>query len=80
MSTRITTEILGELPHLSQIATSSPLTTSWIRGGEGLIGFGKYKSKMVSGPKRFAEASQWWRNEISQLDIHNNVHLSLIHI
>ena len=74
MSTRITTEILGELPHLSQIATSSPLTTSWIRGGEGLIGFGKYKSKMVSGPKRFAEASQWWRNEISQLDIHNNVH------
>ena len=74
MSTRITTEILGELPHLSQIATSSPLTTSWIRGGEGLIGFGKYKSKIVSGPKRFAEASQWWRNEISQLEIHNNVH------
>jgi menaquinone-specific isochorismate synthase len=74
VSTRITTEILGELPHLSQIATSSPLTTSWVRGGEGLIGFGKYKSKMVSGPKRFAEASQWWRNEISQLEIHNNVH------
>jgi len=74
VSTRITTEILGELPHLSQIATSSPLTTSWIRGGEGLIGFGKYKSKIVSGPKRFAEASQWWRNEISQLEIHNNVH------
>jgi len=74
VSTRITTELLGELPHLSQIATSSPLSTSWIRGGDGLIGFGKYKSKTVSGPKRFAEASQWWRNEISQFEIHNNVH------
>lgn len=74
MSTRITTELLGELPNLSHISTSSPLATSWIRGGDGLIGFGKYKSKKVSGSNRFAEASQWWRSEISQLDIHNNVH------
>jgi len=74
VSTRITTELLGELPDLSRISTSSPLSTSWIRGGDGLIGFGKYKSIRVSGPKRFAEASQWWRNEISQFDIHNNVH------
>ena len=74
MSTRITTELLGELPNLSHISTTAPLSTSWIRGGDGLIGFGKYKSKKVSGPKRFADASHWWRNEISQLDIHNNVH------
>ena len=74
MSTRITTELLGELPHLSHISTSSPLSTSWIRGGDGLIGFGVYKSKKVSGSKRFSEAAQWWRNEISQFDIHNNVH------
>lgn len=74
MSTRITTEILGELPQLSEVATTSPLSTSWIRGGDGLIGFGKYKSHSVVGPKRFAEASQWWRNELSQLEIHNNVH------
>ncbi len=74
MSTRITTEILGELPELSGVATSVPLSTSWIRGGDGLIGFGKYKSKTVRGSKRFSEASQWWRSEISQLEIHNNVH------
>ena len=74
MSTRITTELLGELPNLSHISTNTPRSTSWIRGGDGLIGFGKYRSKKVSGSKRFAEASQWWRNEISQLDIHNNVH------
>ena len=74
MSTRITTEILGELPKLSEIATSSPLSTSWIRGGDGLIGFGKYKTHTVVGEKRFSEAAQWWRNELSQLEIHNNVH------
>lgn len=74
MSIRITTELLGELPNLSHISTNAPLSTSWIRGGDGLIGFGKYKSIKVSGAKRFADASQWWRNEISQLDIHNNVH------
>ncbi len=28
----------------------------------------------VSGSKRFADAAQWWRNEISQFEIHNNVH------
>jgi menaquinone-specific isochorismate synthase len=74
VSTRITTEILGELPKLSEIATSSPLSTSWIRGGDGLIGFGKYKTHTVVGEKRFSEAAQWWRNELSQLEIHNNVH------
>ena len=74
MSTRITTEILGELPNLSSVSTSSTLSTSWIRGGDGLIGFGKYKSMKVSGSKRFADAAQWWRNEISQFEIHNNVH------
>ena len=74
MANRITTEILGELPALSKIATTSPLSTSWIRGGDGLIGFGIYKSHTVTGSKRFTDASQWWRNELSQLDIHNNVH------
>ncbi|MEN9324805.1 MAG: hypothetical protein RL414_559 [Actinomycetota bacterium] len=74
MSVRITTEILGEHPKLSEIQTSSPLSTSWIRGGDGLIGFGKYRSHKVSGPKRFSEAATWWRNELSQLEIRNNVH------
>jgi menaquinone-specific isochorismate synthase len=65
---------LGEHPKLSEIQSSAPLSTSWIRGGDGLIGFGKYRSFKVRGPKRFAEASAWWRNELSQLEIRNNVH------
>ena len=74
MSTRITTEVLGDHPPLSQIATSLPLSTSWIRGGDGLIGFGRHKTLKISGPKRFQEADAWWKNELSQFEIHNNVH------
>ena len=74
MSTRITTEILGELPQLSGVRTHLPLSTSWIRGGDGLIGFGTFKRKTVSGSKRFADAAHWWREELAHLEIRNNVH------
>ena len=74
MSTRITTEILGEVPQLSRISTDYEVSTSWIRGGDGLIGFGKYLQKKVVGPNRFTEASSWWREVRSQCVIENNVH------
>jgi menaquinone-specific isochorismate synthase len=74
MSTRITTEILGVVPVLSGITTEQEVSASWIRGGDGLIGFGKFINKKVSGPTRFAEASAWWREVRSQFSIENNVH------
>ena len=74
MSTRITTEILGERPALSAITTSQPPSASWLRGGDGLIGFGRYAQKKVSGADRFMQASQWWSHERSKLSIQNNVH------
>ena len=74
MGTRITTEILGEVPALSAIATDLPVTTSWIRGGDGLIGFGMYSKKTLKGSTRFTDASAWWREERSKFTIENNVH------
>jgi menaquinone-specific isochorismate synthase len=74
MALRITTELLGDHPRLSEIATSLPVTASWIRGSDGFIAFGKYKSHTVSGKKRFADASAWWQNELSLLEIKNTVH------
>jgi menaquinone-specific isochorismate synthase len=76
-SFRITTEILGLHPSLSSITIDQPdsqLTTSWIRGGDGLIGFGVHARKEVVGTNRFHEASRWWREERSKLAIENNVH------
>ncbi|MFM8205429.1 MAG: hypothetical protein ACKN8W_03670, partial [Actinomycetales bacterium] len=78
MHISITTELLGEHPQLLDIAApelgSDPAFTSWVRGGDGLIGLGIYKRHLVTGSNRFQDARSWWRNEISSLDIHNNVH------
>ena len=74
MALRITTELLGDHPRLSEIATGLPITASWIRGSDGFIAFGTYKTHVVQGRKRFVDASAWWQNELSQLEIKNNVH------
>jgi menaquinone-specific isochorismate synthase len=78
MHTSITTELLGEHPALLDIAipelSGDQELTSWVRGGDGLIGIGIYKRHVVKGSNRFVEARKWWRNEISTMEIHNNVH------
>lgn len=75
MHTAVTTELLGEHPSLLEISIPgmSPIT-SWVRGGDGLVGFGVYKSHIVKGPQRFHQARQWWREQVNSLDIHNNLH------
>ena len=74
MSALITTEILGEHPSLTSIATEFDVSTTWIRGGEGLVGFGVYKKFEVSGEDRFKEAHEWWQQILAEFTIQNNVH------
>jgi menaquinone-specific isochorismate synthase len=74
MSVLITTEILGEHPLLTSISTAHSLSTTWIRGGDGLIGFGVYKKFEISGKNRFNEAKKWWNSQLSEFIIQNNVH------
>ena len=74
MPTNITTEHLGEHPPLDLISTDLEVTSSWIRGGDGLIGFGEWKSTSVKGNNRFADARKWWHEQLATLRIQNNVH------
>ncbi len=74
LNTPLTTELLGEHSPLSQITTECEISASWIRGGDGLIGFGEWKSTTVTGPDRFKKARTWWHEQLSSLSIHNNVH------
>ena len=77
MHISITTELLGEHPPLLDIAIpeiGDDSLTSWVRGGDGLVGFGTYKSFTVKGAQRFSMARQWWREQVNALEIHNNVH------
>jgi menaquinone-specific isochorismate synthase len=78
MHLSITTELLGEHPPLLDISIpelgQDQEITSWVRGGDGLVGIGVYKRHVVSGSDRFLKAQKWWRNSINELDIRNNLH------
>ena len=74
MAILITTENLGENPVLTSVANELDLTTTWIRSGDGLIGFGEYKKIELTGEGRFEKAKAWWQIQLSEFKIQNNVH------
>ena len=74
MAILITTENLGENPVLTSVANELDLTTTWIRSGDGLIGFGEYKKIELTGEDRFEKAKTWWQIQLSEFKIQNNVH------
>ena len=74
MAILITTENLGENPVLTSVDNELDLTTTWIRSGDGLIGFGEYKKIELTGEDRFEKAKAWWQTQLSEFKIQNNVH------
>jgi menaquinone-specific isochorismate synthase len=51
------TELLRLLP-----ATGSGDLVSWVRRGEGLVGWGRAVATITSGVERFRDAGAWWRS------------------
>ncbi len=74
MSVLITTEILGNHPLLTSANTNLDLVTTWVRSGDGLVGFGEYKRFEIKGEDRFLKARSWWNEQLSEFSIQNNVH------
>jgi menaquinone-specific isochorismate synthase len=71
----VTTARLGEhLPLLELLPDSAPVT--WVRGGDGLVGWGSYATTKVSGPNRFNDARTWWHQQLEKLAISDSVHVS----
>lgn len=69
----VTTTHLGEhLPLLDLLPDSNPV--AWVRGGEGLVGWGIYATTTVSGPNRFADARNWWLDQLESFAVTNSVH------
>lgn len=46
---------------------------SWIREGEGILGWGRAAQCHTSGPDRFTEAGDWWRALVEGADVHDEV-------
>lgn len=47
---------------------------SWVRGGEGLVGWGEYASIKVSGRDRFDQVRTWWHQHLETFQVSNTVH------
>ena len=69
----VTTSRIGEhLPLLDLLNNDAPL--SWVRNGEGLVGWGVHATSTVSGKDRFEKARQWWHHQLETFAVDNSVH------
>jgi menaquinone-specific isochorismate synthase len=49
--------------------------SSWVRHGEGLVGWGRALSFRASGPGRFAQAQAWWQQLVDHAVVRDDLHL-----
>jgi menaquinone-specific isochorismate synthase len=71
----VTTNRLGaHLPLLELLPDDQQF--AWVRGSEGLIGWGEYASIRVSGPDRFEQVRTWWHQQLETFSIADSVHSS----
>ncbi len=67
-----TTRIGDHLPLLDLLNSDAPL--SWVRNGEGLVGWGVHATTTVSGKDRFEKARTWWHHQLESFAVANSVH------
>ena len=48
---------------------------SWVRGGDGLVGWGRAAGIATCGASRFSDAEVWWRDTVAEADVHDEVGL-----
>lgn len=69
----VTTVRLGDHLPLLQLLPAVGEPLSWVRGQEGLVGWGVYATHTVSGKNRFEDARRWWHQELENFSIANSV-------
>lgn len=60
-------------PLLPLLPTGSPL--AWVRGNEGLVGWGEAASVRVTGASRFVDAEAWWTALAGAAEVEDDVRL-----
>jgi menaquinone-specific isochorismate synthase len=69
----VTTNRIGShLPLLQLLPADAQY--SWVRGGDGLVGWGEYASITVKGRDRFDQVRTWWHQQLETFSISNAVH------
>lgn len=58
-------DLLSLLPEGSNVA--------WVRGGDGLVGWGEFDRIEVTGADRFEKIRMWWRERCAHFTVHDQV-------
>ncbi|RAN71830.1 isochorismate synthase [Bacillus sp. SRB_336] len=53
----------------------APDAFCWLRRGEGLLGYGEIAQFSGTGPERFADAEQWWKDVLAGALVRDAVHV-----
>ncbi len=62
---------LADLPLLDLLPREEPV--SWIRRGEGLVGWGVAARLETSGHTRFSDAVKWWSETVARAEVEDHV-------
>lgn len=62
---------LADLPLLDLLPRQEPV--SWLRRGEGLVGWGVAARLETSGPTRFSDAVKWWSETVGRAEVTDHV-------
>jgi menaquinone-specific isochorismate synthase len=71
-SVAVHTQELGESKELLTLLPDSS-ALAWVRGGDGLVGWGQFDRLEVTGNDRFEQIRLWWRERCAHFAIHDQV-------
>lgn len=60
---------------LLELLPSADSVTSWVRDGEGLVGWGEAARVVTGGARRAQEASRWWSQWCRRVRVEDDVHV-----
>ena len=71
----VTIEDPGALLSLLPETIGARQVSSWVRNGEGLVGWGRALELRTTGAARFAQAQSWWRSVVDHAVVRDDIHL-----
>lgn len=74
-TTHARSRIVGTSTDLLALLPGPEDTLTWVREGEGIVGWGEAARFEPSGPDRFRQAADWWRSFCAGVDVVDEVGL-----
>lgn len=72
----VRTRLVDDPGRLIDLLPDDPNPMSWVRGSDGLVGWGEVARFTATGPDRFAEADAWWQSFAARLDVRDEVRVA----